>query len=41
MFKAGVDVVTIHAEYGAGQIEMPLAPAFGIDAADQVRIQQA
>jgi glutamine synthetase len=41
MFKAGVDVVTINAEYGAGQIEMPLAPAFGIDAADQVRIQQA
>jgi len=37
MLRVGVDVVTINAEYGPGQLEMPLAPAFGIDAADQVR----
>ena len=37
MLEAGVDILTINAEYGAGQLEMPLSPSFGIEAADQVR----
>mmetsp|Transcript_86370 Transcript_86370/g.279669 ORF Transcript_86370/g.279669 Transcript_86370/m.279669 type:complete len:495 (-) Transcript_86370:15-1499(-) len=34
MEPVGVDLLTMNAEYGAGQIEMAFAPKFGIEAAD-------
>ena len=36
MAAAGVDVATMHTEYGDGQFEMALAPKYGIESADQL-----
>ena len=36
MAAAGVDVATLHTEYGNGQFEMALAPKYGIESADQM-----
>ena len=36
MADAGVDVATMHTEYGDGQFEMALAPKYGIESADQL-----
>jgi glutamine synthetase len=38
MAAAGVDVATLHTEYGDGQFEMALAPRYGIEAVDQLII---
>lgn len=34
MYKVGVDIRTINAEYGAGQLEITMAPARGLQSAD-------
>lgn len=35
MEQVGVDIKTMNAEYGPGQIEITFAPAWGVDSADQ------
>ena len=34
MKQVGVDIRTMNAEYGAGQLELTFTPRFGIEAAD-------
>merc|ERR1719160_868057 len=34
MHEVGVDILTLNAEYGAGQLEITWAPKFGVDAGD-------